>query len=171
MRVQLSPWEILETTVNFPAGKKGKQSNSARRKSGENHSSNDGLAIAASFVAGRRPRHSKRAKHASSSKVEDLLPALVLTSEHRITVVGKKGPTAQGADWQESSLFQHASRPGKATSFIQPDSQDSKTPNVRIPPCFNVKFPTKHYYSLFDAHFLYPINAVSRTNCLYSSRL
>jgi hypothetical protein len=76
--------------------------------------------------------------------MEDLLPAMVLTSEHRITVIGKKGPSSQGADWQESGLFQHASRPGKATSFIQPDSQSSKTQNVRIPACFNVKFPTNH---------------------------
>jgi hypothetical protein len=140
----LSPWEILETSVNLPAGRRRKLKNG---KSGEDHSSasaDDGLAIAASFVAGRRPRHSKRAKHASSSKMEDLLPAMVLTSEHRITVIGKKGPSSQGADWQESGLFQHASRPGKATSFIQPDSKCSKPQNVRIPARFNVKFPTIH---------------------------
>jgi hypothetical protein len=69
--------------------------------------------------------------------MEDLLPALVLTSEHRIAVIGKKGPSSQGADWQESGLFQHASRPGKATSFIQPDSEGSKPQNVRIAVCFN----------------------------------
>ena len=145
MRVQLSPWEILETSVNLPAGRRRKLKNG--RKSGEDHSSassDDGLAIAASFVAGRRPRHSKRAKHARSSKMEDLLPALVLTSEHRIAVIGKKGPSGQGADWQESGLFQHASRPGKATSFIQPDSESFKSQNVRIPACCNIKFPTNH---------------------------
>jgi hypothetical protein len=144
MKVQLSPWEILETSVNLPAGRRRKLKNG---KSGQDHSSaseNDGLAIAASFVAGRRPRHSKRAKQAKSSKMEDLLPALVLTSEHRITMIGKKGPSSQGADWQESGLFQHASRPGKATSFIQPDLESSKSQNVRNPVCFNVNFPTIH---------------------------
>jgi hypothetical protein len=141
MRVQLSPWDILETSVNLPAGRRRKLKNGG--KSGEDHSSassDDGLEIAASFVTGRRPKHSKRAKHARSSKMEDLLPAMVLTSEHRITVIGKKGPSSQGADFQESGLFQHASRPGKATSFIQPDSESSKPQKVRIPVSFNESF-------------------------------
>lgn len=163
MRVQLSPWEILETSVNFPVEKRRKRSKSNGRKSGENHSSasvHDGLAIAASFVAGRRPRHSKKARHARSPNVEDLLPALVLTLEHRIAVVGKKGPSSQGADWQESSLFQYASRPGRSTSFLQSDG--SSTQNVRTPAFSMASFVSNNIYThTHNTMNIYTIQKVS----------
>jgi hypothetical protein len=127
MRVQLSPWEVLETSLPFPSEKRRKRSSNAGRKS-DLTSLPYALAVAASFVTGRRPRHSKKARHGLASNPEDLLPTLVVTLGHHIAVVGKS-PTSQGGstDWQVSSLLQSASRPGQATAFLPSNnSTDSK---------------------------------------------
>lgn len=117
----------METSLAFPVKKSRKRSSSSGRKS--EVSKLDSVVMGASFVTGRRPKHSKKAKH-GSAQTDDVSPALVITLEHRVAVIGKRS-SDQGVGLQESSMLEYASRPGAATAFL-PNATPTKAKKVSI---------------------------------------
>ena len=119
MRVHLSsPWEIAETALHIAAVKKRRQRGESTHTPGIIISSDAKACISlpgvtARAISSRRLGSSKkRAQH--QVVVEPLTPTLVVTTEHRISIVG----VAKDARLRESELLQYSSRPGKTHSFI-----------------------------------------------------
>eukprot|EP00536_Pseudo-nitzschia_multiseries_P009850 jgi/Psemu1/67168/estExt_Genemark1.C_2860047 len=113
MLVQLSPWETSRTSVRLP--------NASRRRKRDTEDNQEEVSppsFAASMItmASRRGL-SKMKMH--SAEFADCLPLLTITSDHHISVLGKKLVETEGSPmYQEFSSLRYNSRPGDAGSFF-----------------------------------------------------
>ena len=120
MRVHASSqWETIETSLRVAARRKRSRQS---KGGGENASDTESLALAVRFISQRRASSSQKAKKMRKTgavtnpiQQEYLVPSVVLTGEHRISVVGNG---VRDGSLRESEFLQYSSRPGRASSFL-----------------------------------------------------
>jgi len=103
--VHLSPWEIVDTSFHVSSG-----TNNKRRKRTRRHFFDGG--ITAQWIQQRRA--AKKARFASET---DVVPTIILTGEHRISVLGP----SQDGRWNESDVLQYSTRATPSMSFLDED--------------------------------------------------
>lgn len=152
MLVLLSPWETSRTSIRWhrPPTHSSNGSNVKRRRdsaeNGEQQEEGESSSVAVSFIAAVNKRALARMK-AQSSEIDDYIPHLTVTTDHRISVLGRRISSAgdgntDDADlrsssssspkkssssssplpppYREFSALRYNSRPGDATSFFRP---------------------------------------------------
>ena len=117
MRVQLSPWQKIPTSVPTSSNRRRKRSDSVSSESPEERP----LDFAASFVSSTK-RHRKIKKRKDGLIPDEIIPTIAITSAHRVSVVGRIIRSRLSDEYmQECSQWQFMSRPGRTTSFFQED--------------------------------------------------
>ena len=125
MLVQVSPWESSQTSVRRAETTPAKRRRRSASDASLSSNTNEVTSVVASFVAGS----SRRAHKKKLAQNNDGVPVLVLTSGHRITVIGR----SKDGSYSESSVLQYASRPGDASSFFptkKNGSSNSDLPSI-----------------------------------------
>jgi hypothetical protein len=138
MRVHLSPWEIAETSLGVAAKKRRRKSLDSNGSSNSEYLSSASplVGLAARFVSSRRSGASKIPR---ANQAEKLVPKLVLTGEHCISVVG----TSSDSSLRESEMLQYLSRSGQTHSFLSTAvaaSEIGSAPSAQIPAIYDGNF-------------------------------
>jgi hypothetical protein len=135
MRVEVSPWEIADTSFHHgnDASAPASLSPKRRRQRSDSLSNKNEKHLTASFIdqtsSSMRSRKKIKGKKGRSSKAssfdyEDRMPVLTVTSPHRIAVMVEgdaNGDNFSSTGLEESTIVQFASRPSKATAFLPID--------------------------------------------------
>lgn len=128
MLVQLSPYKTVKTSIQLPT-------NSRRRKRNENEGSVSELSVEASFITTSSRRGQQKWKQHSEEFI-DTQPVLLLSSDHQISIIGKK----KDNDYDEFSNLRYTSRPGNVSSFAPTsNTRTTKDHRPRIPPILDAK--------------------------------
>ena len=131
MLVQLSPWETTQTSIHLSSSRSPSTRRRKRDDSHHNNHHNDQHhnypPFAASFISMASKRGMSKMK-VHSSEFSDCLPMLTVTSEHHISVLGKRlsskndeessSSSSPPPSHPEFSSLQYTSRPGAAGSFF-----------------------------------------------------
>ena len=146
MRVQLSPWEITRTSFRRPL------STTSRDQSTVPRPLIVGCFVEQTSSSLRSRKKRKTGKQGNATEIvveEDRLPVLTISSAHRVAVLVENkiavehinGEVAEKNGFEESSLFELTSRPGKLTAFIPESSgKDNKKPSgLPIPAVFDAQ--------------------------------
>jgi hypothetical protein len=169
MLVQLSPWEVTQTSILVPRGtlRRSTRRNNGAKDDGLNNNNNTvPPQFTASFIT-TASKTSLRKMRFHSSELSDCLPVLAVTSEHRITAVGNKLQHLQQQKQKQSTedlqqkpqhkhqhqsastsqyreyrgCLQYNSRPGGAGSFFSKPTNgvDDQNPLPTIPAILDTK--------------------------------
>lgn len=159
MRVELSRWEIANTSFHHGGPTPASSSPKRRRQQCDSLSNTENeKRITASFIEhtslSMRSRKKMKGKKGRSRREltspddEDRMPVLTVTSSHRIAVMVEGDANSNNfsaTGLQESSILQFASRPSKTTAFLPLD--ESFGHNAKR----NVLAPCPSIPAVFDA--------------------
>jgi hypothetical protein len=114
MLVQLSPWKTAQTSIRY--------SKTSKRRNRNDKDVTKEFPVEASFVTTTSRRGQQKMKQ-HSAEFSDSMPLLAVTSDHRITVVGR----SKEPSYEEYAALQYSSRPGPAGSFFSAPLNGSKS--------------------------------------------
>lgn len=126
MRV-VAPWEVTETSLYRDHGKRRRKPQTKQQPDPVEADSD--LLVSARFVTtATTPRkRSKTVRNGHDIFVEDVMPSLVLTSEHRVLVFGEfQSENGSNAGIRESKVMEYGTRADKAAAFLSSSTTPQK---------------------------------------------